>query len=147
MSNETERTLVRMLVGGALCLAVLSFALVSIPESEAGDPALPVVALGQVSLYRLEVALLVFYGGLLLVTPAFSGLIRGRLPTELSAKGAKFAEEADQSSNTTRTAIKELQQTASDLAEGLVAVRLEIKELEKQSRSDSAQPKVGSEHD
>lgn len=75
-----ERLFVRILMGSALCTALLAFALVSVPVDAKGDPELPAPAFEQVGLYRLEAALLVFYGSLLLVTPAFSGLVRGRLP-------------------------------------------------------------------
>lgn len=87
------------------------------------------MAFGQTGLYRLEVALLVFYGFLLLVTPAFSGLGRGRLPTEISTRGAKFAEEADQSAGLNAVAIKRLERRTSDLGEELTEAKTEIDEL------------------
>ena len=71
-----------------MAVAFLSCVAVPIPHDPQGDPALPAVAFEQVGLYRLEVGLLAFYGGLLLITPAFSGLVRGRLPIEISARGA-----------------------------------------------------------
>lgn len=82
---STSRTLVRILIGAALSLA-LAAALFPLPED------LPAVALGQTGLYRLEVALAAFYGLLLLVTPVYAGLAAGRLPIEISTRGAKFAE-------------------------------------------------------
>jgi len=51
---------------------------------------LPAVALGQVPLYRLEILLALVYGGLLLLTPLFQGLFYGRLPIELSHRGARW---------------------------------------------------------
>ena len=69
--------------------------------------------LEQAALYRLEVALAVFYGCLLLATPAYSGLVRGRLPTEISTRGAKFADEADQTVEQDEAAIKELRASLS----------------------------------
>jgi hypothetical protein len=52
---------------------------------------LPAVALGQVAVYRLEILLALVYGGLLLLTPLFQGVLHGQLPTELSHRGAKWA--------------------------------------------------------
>lgn len=90
MASQIGRTIVRFLISAALLVAILTAALA--PAS-----ALPAIALGQLWLYRLEVSLLAFYACLLLITPAFSGLIRGRLPIEISTRGARFAEEADHS--------------------------------------------------
>jgi hypothetical protein len=81
-----ERSVVRLIVACVIVATVLAFALVRAPEN------LPATALGQPPVYHLEVALLVFYGGFLLLTPAFWGLIRGRLPTEISSRGAKYTE-------------------------------------------------------
>ena len=86
----------------------------------------------QAGLYRLEVALLVFYGSLLLITPAFSGLIRGRLPIEISTRGARFAEEADQSAESNEAAIRKLEQIASSLTDDLTEAKAEIEELKEQ---------------
>jgi hypothetical protein len=146
MANaRLERSLVRILVALALTGAVLSLLLVPVPRDEKGDPDLPSVALEQVGLYRLEVALLAFYGELLLVTPAFSGLIWGRLPTEISMRGAKFAEEADQSADSHRAAVNELERITDGLTEELDIANFEIKMLKEISRRDSTQPEVESE--
>lgn len=51
---------------------------------------LPAVALGSVVIYRLEIALAVLYGGLLLLVPLYRGAVRGDLPIEVSARGAKY---------------------------------------------------------
>lgn len=64
-----ERLLIRVIVGAALCLAVGAFLLAPVPSDAQGNLDLPAPALKQVDLYRLEVALLAFYGCLLLVTP------------------------------------------------------------------------------
>jgi len=133
-----ERLLVRILVTAALCLALLAFALAPAPVN------LPPSAFEQTSLYRLEMSLLVFYGVLLLVTPALAGLIRGRLPTEISTRGAKFADETDRSAERNDAEIKRLQETANDLAEDLATTRLEFAQLKKGPDSDSSQPPVGS---
>lgn len=56
---------------------------------------LPSIALGQVAVYRVEVLLALVYGGLLLLTPLFHGL-GGRLPIEISHRGAKWSEPAEE---------------------------------------------------
>ena len=129
---HVERALVRLLVGAALALAVWACAWVPIPQDAQGDSDLPALAFGQAGLYRLEVALLVFYCGLLLLTPAFSGLVRGRLPIEISARGAKFAEGADDSARLSQMKIEQLEQTTTHLAEGLLGANLKIDQLRQQ---------------
>lgn len=131
-----ERFLVRVLVATGLGLALVAFVVVPIPLGEDGDPDLPAAAFGQVGLYRLEVALLIFYGGLLLATPAFSGLIRGRLPVEISTRGAKFADEADRSTELATTAIETLDLRIREIDDGLTEARAEIDHF-KQVRSDN----------
>lgn len=56
---------------------------------------LPAIALGQVEVYRVEVLLSLVYGGLLLLTPFFQGVVHGRLPIELSHRGAKWQAQPD----------------------------------------------------
>jgi hypothetical protein len=126
---HVERALVRVLVGATLALAVWACAWVPIPQDAQGDPDLPTLAFGQASLYRLEVALLVFYGGLLLFTPAFSGLARGRLPIEISARGAKFADEVDQSTEVNEVAIEEVRKRLDELFRELTEAWVEIGHL------------------
>lgn len=135
--RRAERNLIRTLIGAALCVAILSAALA--PAS-----ALPAIALGQSWLYRLEVSLLAFYSCLLLITPAFSGLVRGRLPVEISTRGAKFAEEADQSAELTDTKIKGLEKTTDALAERLADAHAEIEQLRGETVEDSTQREVDS---
>lgn len=124
-----ERLFIRILVGAALCLALFAFVLTPVPVDAQGNPDLPAPAFGQVHLYRLEAALFVFYGDLLLATPAFSGLIRGRLPIEISTRGAKFAEETDQSAELTRVAIGNLEQTTRRLTQELGKTNAQIEHL------------------
>jgi hypothetical protein len=133
------RNLIRVLTGAALCAALVASAVAPIPEN------LPAVSFQQAGLYRLEVALLVFHGGLLLITPAFSGLIRGRLPIEISTRGAKFADEADESADATRTAIENLKEITDDLGEELAAANLQIKLMKGIPTSDKTQPEIDSE--
>jgi hypothetical protein len=122
---STPRAFVQVLVGTALCLALAASAFFPIPED------LPAIALDQTGLYRLEVALAAFYGLLLLLTPAYSGLATGRLPIEISTRGAKFAEEADGSASVTRMEIEELRGTVNDLTESLAAAELKMERLQK----------------
>lgn len=114
------RNLVRVLVGAALCVALLACAVLPIPEN------LPAVALGQASIYRLEVGLAVFYGCLLLATPAYSGLVIGRLPTEISTRGAKFAGEADQTVERDEATIRRLERDIAALDAGLSDAQTDI---------------------
>jgi hypothetical protein len=137
-----ERFLVRVLMAIALSLALLAFAFAPVPVDAKGRLDLPAFAFEQPGLYRMEVALLVFYGNLLLVTPALSGLIRGRLPIEISARGARFAEEADQSVARGEAAIRDMEETAGELDRRLTDAQLEIKRLNEITGSDSKQPEV-----
>lgn len=121
-----ERLFIRILVSVCLSIALLAFVVLPIPAD------LPPPAFEQVGLYRLEAALLVFYGSLLLVTPAFSGLIRGRLPTEISVRGAKFKEETDQSANRNEVTIKRLEQRVRHLDDRLTLTQIELNQLKGQ---------------
>jgi hypothetical protein len=129
----------------AVTIAILASLLLPVPRDEKGAPALPAVAFEQVGLYRLEIALLVFYGDLLLVTPAFSGLIWGRLPTEISVRGAKFTERTDRSADSNRAAVEELERATWRLTEELKIANFEIEQLKEIPNSDSTQPEVESE--
>jgi hypothetical protein len=137
MERDFARNVVRCLVAAALGVALLGSALAPTPEK------LPSVSLGQVGIYRLEIALLVFYGGLLLITPAFSGLARGRLPIEVSTRGAKFAEEADRPEVLAEAKLEELENTTRVLTEGLTNANVELEELRSAAMGDIRQPGVG----
>lgn len=138
MSSYVERTLIRILTAAALCVAILAAALAPIP-------ALPAVAFGQPGLYRLEVGLLAFYSCLLLITPAFSGLTRGRLPVEISTRGAKFAEEANRSAELDEAAFRRLETTTKYLTQALTEAQIEIERLKAIADRDRAQQGVDSE--
>jgi hypothetical protein len=126
-----KRASIRILVALSVAAALAASASVPIPRNEDSDPHLPAVALEQTGLYRLEVALAIFYGGLLLITPAFSGLIEGRLPIEISARGARFADDADESAEATRAAIADFARTTRRLSDGLTAAEFAIQRLTK----------------
>ncbi len=123
MTGRRTRSLIRVLTGAALTVALAAAFLIPIPEE------LPAVAIRQAILYRLEAALLVFYGCLLLITPAFSGLLRGRLPVEISTRGAKFAEEADQSAKSSGKRIEKLRGLIDDLTDRQDKADIQIKQL------------------
>ena len=139
MPGRHAQTFIRILVGSALCAALFACAAVPVPED------LPTIAFRQAGLYRLEIALVVFYGSLLLITPAFSGLIRGRLPIEISTRGAKFAEEDERSAELDEAGIRKLERDTTRLAQALADATIEIERLNEISGSDNKQQKVGSE--
>ncbi|HEX3043049.1 MAG TPA: hypothetical protein VHP56_13260 [Solirubrobacterales bacterium] len=93
---------------------------------------LPTPALGQPALYRLEIALLAFYGCLALITPAFSALASGQLPIEISTRGAKFASEANGTAVRNEATIKKLKQTTDRLQEDLTTATFKINRLERE---------------
>jgi hypothetical protein len=123
MLGLRTRILVRLLIALGLITAFLASATASIPED------LPALAFQQPHLYRLEIALVVFYSCLLIITPALSGLAWGRLPTEISTRGAKFAEKADRSAGLDEAEIKKPEVGLKKLADGLGEVRIEIHHL------------------
>jgi hypothetical protein len=121
------RNLVRVLVGAALCVALAACAALPVPED------LPAMALEQAALYRLEVALAAFYGCLLVATPAYSGLVLGRLPIEISTRGAKFAGEADQTVERDEATIRKLERGIAELDAGLSDAQIDIDLLKRDS--------------
>lgn len=141
MPGHRTRNFIRILVGAALCTALIACVVAPVPED------LPAVTLRQAGLYRLEIALIVFYGSLLLITPVFSGLIHGRLPIEISTRGAKFAEGAERSTELDEAAIRKLEGDIADLALALADTEIETERLNKIVGSDSRQQEVASGHD
>lgn len=139
-----ERFFVRTFVAIALCMALSAFILVPLPVDAKGDPDLPAPAFEQTGLYRLEIALMIFYGDLLLITPTFSGLLRGRLPIEISTRGAKFAAKADESAGQNEAAIQKLEGTTRQFAQRLRDAQIEVNSLKRLAESDSTQPEVDS---
>jgi hypothetical protein len=131
-----ERQAVRVVVALVIVLAALSFLLIQVPGPKK-HPEIPAVALGQPEVYHLEIALVVFYGVLLLVTPVFWGLMRGRLPTEISSKGAKFAVDVDQSIEAAEKRIDDQAKGTEKLVKELVTARVEIADLAKSVNAES----------
>jgi len=78
-----------------ICTVALFFAATVLASSSPIPGDLPAVALGQSIVYRLELLLALVYGGLLLLTPLFHG-IGGRLPIEISHRGAKWPADAEE---------------------------------------------------
>lgn len=83
-SDISPRFVVRLAIG-ALALAATCFA-----ASATTPKALPSVALHQELVYRGELFLVILYGGLLVATPVLRGLLSGLLPTEITARGARY---------------------------------------------------------
>lgn len=92
----------------------------------------------------MEVALLIFYGDLLLITPALIGLHGGQLPIEISTRGAKFAEGSERWRGLDEAAVKKLEATTNDLAQRLVDANIELDRLGEVVERDSTHPKVDS---
>lgn len=120
------RPVVRLAIG-ALAIAALSFALT------ADQPAqLPSVALKQELVYRCELFLVIFYGGLLAVTPVLRGAVSGLLPTEITARGARY--DREQVSGGLRQAQERIDQLA-DVVEAtsgqLARLHKRVKQLER----------------
>lgn len=81
-----ERTAIRLLVPIALAGSAAIAALIAMHVDTA-----PGVALNSRLVLWLEVYLAFFYGALLTILPLVRALTRGELPTELSARGARYA--------------------------------------------------------
>lgn len=123
---------VRLLVLAIVAAALVTAACIGVPSKQEGGERvddLPAVALGQVAVYRLEIFLLVFYGGLLVLVPVYRGLVGGRLPTEISARGAKFAEEAAGSIEATQELVEELDERLRGVEAGVLRARLDIDQI------------------
>jgi hypothetical protein len=129
LPGRAERNAIRILVAFVIAAAILTCLLVSRPDD------LPGPTFNLVGLYRIEIALVVFYGGLLLLTPVFSGVVRGRLPIEISARGAKFAEEIRQErAEISDKAIASQQEETARLTRELVEARVEINKMQSAPR-------------
>jgi len=83
-ADDLSRWAVRLAIG-ALALGALFFAVTADTPAQ-----LPSVALKQEFVYRGELFLAVLYGGLLIATPVLRGVLSGLLPTEITARGARY---------------------------------------------------------
>lgn len=134
--SRATRIAIRVLIGLVLLAAVVVALSVALPTAGSGAKEhtdLPEVALGQSSLYRVEIFLLVFYGGLLVGTPAFRGLIGGRLPTKISARGAEFAEETAQTIEEAQKLVEELRGELQTERANAVRTRLNIDQIARET--------------
>jgi hypothetical protein len=119
-SLRWERLAVR-LATVVLFVAAIAVAIgISMPE---GD--YPAVALGQEAVYRVEILLALIYGGLLLLTPFFYGAMRGRLPIEISHRGAKWAVEAEEALDKAEKTIASLEAERAQLVAERVKLGLQ----------------------
>jgi hypothetical protein len=133
-----KRNSISGLVAALLILAaVIGYAL-DIPTAGVGAAKhddLPAVALGQTFLYRVEVALLVFYGGLLLLTPLFRGVVEGQLPIEVSARGAKYAEDVAGSLKDTTKTVEDLGKQVNEVRGTLILTQLALQDAKNEIAS------------
>jgi hypothetical protein len=119
--ERIQRWVVRIAIG-ALAAGAGYFA-VSFTIHRHAD--LPSVALGQVLVYRIEICLAIAYGGLLLLTPLFHGLIRGMLPSRISQQGAEWP----QAVSATKENIDDLEEAVKQLQGDSTYLRARIAEL------------------
>jgi hypothetical protein len=68
----------------------------------------------------------------------------GRLPTEISTRGAKFAEGADQWAKVDSGVIRELEERVSDLAQELAEATFEVEQSHEFAPADNRQQELGS---
>ena len=123
---------IRAVVGVLVIAATVVAISAQIPMKSVGpaaQPDLPSIALGQESIYRIEIFLAVFYGGLLIATPAYRGLVSGRLPIEVSTRGAKFAEDAADSIEETQKLVEELRERLRKSEATVARTRLNVDQL------------------
>lgn len=95
-----------------------------------GAPDLPAIALGQKMIYRFEIGAVVFYGALLIITPLFRGIVHGTLPTEISARGAKFADSLDNSLKDTQQILDDHRKELDDIKVFNLETRVKVDEIE-----------------
>jgi hypothetical protein len=119
------KLMVRAVIAALFAGAALFAAAFSIHSHER----LPGIALGQPFVCRVEVYLAIVYGGLLLLTPLFYGLLQGRLPIEISHRGARWQEAANETIDGLSASVRTLQQDSTDLRVRLVQQQLEIQRL------------------
>jgi hypothetical protein len=137
-SGNSSKQAARGIVVLLLVMAIAVSAIVGTPTKGSGaDKAvdLPDVALGQEVIYRLEIVLCVFYGGLLIATPVYRGVVDGSLPIEISARGAQFAEETSGSIERTNKVVKELQDRLQLAQMRALRTRLNVDQLAKETKT------------
>lgn len=119
----------KWVVRGAIA-ALSTFAFVFACSAQAPTK-LPSVALQQELLYRGELFLVTFYGGLLLATPIIRGVVSGLLPTEITARGAKYdPEQISGSLQQAEDRIAQLEKTVTAGSGQLARLHARVKQLE-----------------
>lgn len=126
IKNDPKRQVIRFAIA-ALFAGAFYFAFIA---AEPPSP-LPTVALGQGFLYRVELLLATVFAALLLLTPLLQGVLNGRLPTEITARGAKYEEVSD-SLKAAETRIGKLEETLASTAAAAFAAKADIDQLRKQ---------------
>src|SRR4051812_26294697 len=91
LTNNPRRWVIRAtILIGFSASAWFAFARANVPKGPDGKDQLPTVALGQELIYRGELLVAAVFIALLVLTPLIQGVINGRLPTEITARGAKY---------------------------------------------------------
>lgn len=88
-TRGAERTVVRVGTPVLLLASAIGALAVSL---HIDDAAIPSFAFGSRVVLAVQVALILFYGALLLMVPLTRALFHGDLPIELSLKGARWTE-------------------------------------------------------
>jgi hypothetical protein len=141
LPGRSERKMIRLSMAAVVVATLVALILVPVPTKDGGRPAPPAVALNNSALFHVEVALLAFYGGLLLLTSAFAGLFRGRLPSEISTKGAKYEEEVKRSDENTELT----QVTIDEHTEQIGTLMGKIAVLHREASEGPTKSEVGNE--
>jgi hypothetical protein len=89
-TREVERAAVRLVVPTLLLASTVGAFAVSLHTAKSEIPS---VAFGSHVVLAIQVALLFFYGALLLLVPVTRALFDGDLPVELSLRGARWKED------------------------------------------------------
>jgi hypothetical protein len=130
-----------VIVGAFGAAAWFAFGEAAIPEDAYGKAQLPAVALGQTFIYRVELLVATVFAGLLLLTPLLQGLLNGRLPTEITARGAKYhPEDVAAGLAEAQKRIDKLEATLASDVGALVAVKADVQALKRAQSATAARP-------
>ncbi len=104
-----ERLAVRLVVPVLLLASTAGALMVSVHTKKS---AIPSLAFGSHVVLAIQVALLFFYGSLLLLVPLARAVFDGDLPVELSLRGARWKEEVDDLGDEIADRLTEVEQKA-----------------------------------
>jgi hypothetical protein len=104
-----ERVAVRLVVPVLLLASTAGALMVSVHTEKS---AIPSLAFGSHVVLAIQVALLFFYGSLLLLVPLARAVFDGNLPIELSLRGARWKEEVDDLGDEIADRLTEVEQKA-----------------------------------